>query len=149
MGMLQKISQSTSGKIAVVAVLVVAVAFSIYSATKFFGRSDAVALATDRIFVCSETGKSFHVTIGIGTAIPAYSPYSGKNTGYPAELCYWDKDGSIMKEPTAVLLNQAVGKSGPTFCPYCGRLVVGHNPIPQPGSTPPPTRDQYVALWQR
>jgi len=57
---------------------------------------------------------------------------TGERTLYPAELCYWTKDGKAKSEPTAVLLNDLVGKPGKTFCHDCGRQVVGRNPMPPP-----------------
>lgn len=107
------------------------------------GDSEAVASSRDRVFVCAETGKAFRHEIERGEVMPVYSPHSGETTGYPAELCFWTADGRIQDDPTAVLLNEKVSKAGPTFCPDCNRLVVGHNPHPQPGDTPPPTRNQY------
>jgi len=44
-----------------------------------------------------------------------------------------------------VLLNEATGKPGPTFCPDCGRFVVPHNPSPQMSPKPPPTKQEYEA----
>ena len=72
--------------------------------------------------------KAFRYEIKIGDSVPVKAP-SGEKSGYPAELCYWTKDGQPKEDPTPVLLNQYVGKSGPTFCPDCGRLVVNHNPV--------------------
>src|SRR5947207_2814894 len=57
-------------------------------------------------FVCSETGKAFNYELKEGDSIPVRSPFSGKNTGYPAELCYWTKDGTMKETPTPVLLNE-------------------------------------------
>ncbi|HWP41385.1 MAG TPA: hypothetical protein VNL70_10705 [Tepidisphaeraceae bacterium] len=105
--------------------------------------SEAARLANQRIFVCAQTGKAFSVELRQGLSIPVKSPYTGQPTGYPAELCYWTKDGKPKDEPTAVLMNRWVGKSGPTFCPDCGRLVVGHNPPASPDRKPPPTRQEY------
>ena len=75
--------------------------------------------------------------------MPVLSPFSGKNTGYPAELCYWTKDGSIKTDPTPVLLNTYIGDNSPTFCPDCGRLVVGHNPRAVAGAHAPPTKQEW------
>lgn len=97
-------------------------------------------------FICSQTGKAFRHELTAGEAIPIYSPYSGSNTGYPAELCYWNADGTIKSTPTPVLLNSWIGKPGPTFCPDCGRLVVARNPYPSPNSKPPPTREEYERM---
>jgi hypothetical protein len=142
---MQRFFNSAPGKVLLVLVILGGGVFAYYQIRNVFGESAGAAHANDRIFVCSETGKSFHVTLTASTQVPAYSPFSGKPTGYPAELCYWTADGKIKSEPTAVLMNVYVGKSGPTFCPDCGRLVVGHNPQPHEGSTPPPTKAEYEA----
>ncbi len=107
-----------------------------------FGESDAAAISADRIYIDSATLKPFEHVLKIGETIPVKAP-SGGMTGYPAELCYWTRDGKVKDKPTPVLLNQDVGKPGPTFCPDCGRLVVGHNPRAEPGMRPPPTEEEY------
>ena len=81
-------------------------------------------------FVCTETHKHFEYAMKLGEKWPVPSPYSGKNSGYPAERCYWTRDGKRKSEPTYIILNQNLGKPGDTICPDCGRLVVGHNPPP-------------------
>ena len=110
----------------------------------FGAKSDTSFQSTERVFIDSESMKPFNYELKLNDTIPVSSPFSGKKTGYPAELCYWTKDGKIKEEPTAVLLNETVGKTGPTFCLDCGRLVVGHNPRPAADSTPPPTQAEYV-----
>jgi hypothetical protein len=112
-------------------------------AWRSFGPSAAVVASSHTTCVCGETGKSFDVALEVGMTFPVQSPYSGKKTGYPAEFCYWSKDGQIMKDPTPVLMNSWLGKPGATFCPTCGRLVVPHNPVPSAKASPPPTREQY------
>ena len=108
-------------------------------------RQDATAAAVENpFFVDVESGKSFHQRISADLHVPCKSPFTGKDTGYPAELCYWTKDGKPKADPTAVALNETVGKGGPTFCPDCGRLVVHHNPPAVDGGRPPPTRDEYA-----
>ena len=111
--------------------------------------NEAAALSKDRVMMCSETGKSFKAELGEGSRIPVKSPHSGKNTGYPAEFCYWTKDGQIKQEPTLVLLNQHAGKKPPTFCPDCGRLVTPLNPIPSTGMRPPPTQAEVAQRTRR
>ncbi len=143
----QKFLRTRAGTVCLVIFALASASYGALILKHMFGASEAVSLASDRIFICADTLKSFHVSISTNTPIPAYSPYSGKYTGYPAELCYWDKDGGILKTPTPVLMNSWMGRSGPTFCPYCGRLVVGHNPIAQPGRTPPPTLEEYKARY--
>ncbi|MBK8269586.1 MAG: hypothetical protein IPK83_15305 [Planctomycetes bacterium] len=81
-------------------------------------------------YVCSETGKAFEHIRQMGEMEPVYSPLSKKNTGYRAEKCFWTKDGKIKTTPTYVLLNELIGKPGPTLCPDCGRLVEPHNKRP-------------------
>ena len=105
--------------------------------------NDAAAASRERLFICGETGEPFAHEVEHGESIPVRSPHSGKDTGFPAERCYWTADGTIKDEPTAVLLNEYAGTSGATFCRDCNRLVVGHNPRPEPGDAAPPTRDRY------
>jgi hypothetical protein len=135
--------QTSAGRTTAFVIALVALIGIVVSARRSLGPSDAAVASRDRIFICSETGRSFEVSIDAGMSIPVRSPHSGKNTGYPAELCYWTTDGSTKKTPTPVLVNAVVGKPGPTFCPDCGRLVVGHNPLPLPGKAPPPTEAEY------
>lgn len=86
-------------------------------------------------FLCIETNKHFEYAMHEDEDIPVISPYSGRRTGYPAEKCYWTRDGQRKSEPTFVVLNERLGKKGDTICPDCGRIVVGHNPQP-PESIP-------------
>ncbi|HRK32576.1 MAG TPA: hypothetical protein PLD59_16045 [Tepidisphaeraceae bacterium] len=120
--------------------------YLLYSAA---GGSDAVISSTDRVFICSETGKTFRYTLKVGDMTPVKSPHSGKETGYEPERCYWTADGKPKPEPTYVLLNAAVGKPGPTFCQDCKRLVVGLNPPAGAGEQPPPTEQEYKARGGR
>ena len=96
-----------------------------------------------RWFADAETRQPFQQKIELGMTMPVKSPFTHRATGYPAELCYWTKDGKPKTTPTPVLLNSDLGIDGPTFCPDCGRLVVGHNPAPEPGMKAPPTREDY------
>jgi hypothetical protein len=130
-----------TGKIAaiVVAIGLIGVALYVVKNSLF---SSVVATERDRIFIDSQTGKPFNHELVKGEAIPVDAP-SGQKTGYPAELCYWTKDGQPKSDPTAVLLNSWIGKPEPTFCPDCGRLVVGNNPPASPDRKPPPTEQEY------
>jgi len=110
-----------------------------------FLRGNTPESASYTTYICTETGQSFRHENKMGETLPIYSRFSGKNTGMPAEACYWTTDGKPKIDPTWVLLNEEIGKSGPTFCPDCGRLVVGHNPRARPGMQPPPTRSKYAA----
>ncbi|MCC6676372.1 MAG: hypothetical protein IT436_04445 [Phycisphaerales bacterium] len=84
-----------------------------------------------RTLVDSETGTVFaNHPVSLQETVPFTNPKTGKRTLFPAEACYWTKDGGAKLTPTYVLLNEAVGKPGPTLCPDCGRKVVFHNPLP-------------------
>ena len=124
---------------------ILALPLGVWSVVHYLGPSPAVLASTHGQFICAQTLKPFALTITPGMTLPVPSPYSGKNTGYPAELCYWTSDGRIREAPVAVLLNSCLGKPGPTFCPDCGRLVRSRNPLPVPGS-PPPTRQQFMHM---
>jgi hypothetical protein len=106
--------------------------------------TDAESLAATRMFMDAGANppKPFKHDLTVGESIPVKAPSGGK-TGYPGEACYWNKNGTTKKDPTWVLLKSYTGSSEPTFCPDCGRLVVGHNPPPGPGSRPPPTQEEY------
>ena len=134
----------TSGGRAVGLVLSLAcVAAAVFVLRDSLGGNEATAVSRDRTYICAQTGKPFEYTIKLGDRIPVESPHSGQKTGYPAEMCYWTADGKPKGEPTPVLLNQYAGKSGPTFCPDCKRMVTGQNPPAAPDMKPPPTEDAY------
>jgi hypothetical protein len=140
---LRGLLDSTGGKVVVTTLSVAAISFAVYMCAGFL-KGDTPDFASYTTYVCSETNKPFRHKNEMGESLPIYSPYSGKNTGYPGEACYWTADGEIKTDPTWVLLNEAVGKTGPTFCPDCGRLVVGHNPRPKAGMKPPPTQTEFA-----
>ena len=140
---LKSFLETPRGRVAVIAAGILSLAFLYNSFRVSFGTSSAVSLSKERIFICSETGRSFPVTLEAGMPIPLHSPYSGKNTGYPAELCYWTAEGTVKSTPAAVLMNSVLGKKGATFCPDCHRLVVGHNPPAKEGVPPPLTEIEY------
>lgn len=141
---LKEYMDSVAGKVTAGILIVACVAMVYWSARSSFG-SSAGRMASDRVFVCAKTGKSFSHTLAKGEKLPIYSKYSGENTAYPAEMCTWNADGSIRKEGVPVLLNQYKGNAEPTFCPDCGRLVVGHNPAADPSRKPPPTKAEFQA----
>jgi hypothetical protein len=138
----QEFLKTTGGRLVAGLLFVLAMGFIAYSFWTASASSRFTASSNDRVFVCSETGKSFHYTIKLGDSIPVQSPYSGKATGYPAELCYWTADGKTKEEPTPVLLNTWIGKKGRTFCPDCGRVVVSYNPAPVAGAKAPPKESE-------
>jgi hypothetical protein len=137
---------STPGKIAGVVVALLLVALVWFQVRANLGPSSAAAISNERVFICAETGKTFKVHLTVGTPIPALSPYSKKETGYPPELCFWTADGQVKEEPTYVLLNEYVHKPGPTFCPDCGRLVTLNNRATT--GHPPPTKQELEGRAQ-
>ncbi len=62
---------------------------------------------------------------------------SARRSGYPAEVCMWNDCAA--RGGTWVVLNEVVGRSGPTRCPRCGQRVVAHNPRPGVESDEQPT----------
>jgi hypothetical protein len=134
---------SPTGKVIVFVGISLVVGISLWLNLMPDGQSSLAADSRQRVFICTETLKSFVAEIRVGEPPIAKSPFSGKDTGVPAELCYWTREGTIKEEPTAVLMNSRIGKPEPTFCQDCGRLVVGHNPIPAEGSKPPPLKSEY------
>lgn len=135
----RQILKGPAGKAIALVIVLGGLVFMFQGARNLFGEDSYARKARDRMFVCAETAKAFEYTIKVGDTVPVYSPFSKKNTGFPAQLCFWTKDGKRKDDPTPVLLNQYLGKKGPTFCPDCGRLVVLYNPYPMEGATPPPT----------
>jgi hypothetical protein len=142
----RQVGRWSSGKVATVTGVLIAAVAGGFAVRAYFGASPAGAAAARRTFICSESRKRFEHVLQRGQTIPVRSPYSSRNTGFPAELCYWTADGRIAPSPTPVLLNVYLGKNEPTFCPECGRLVVGHNPRAEPGMRPPPTRAERKSL---
>ncbi len=100
------------------------------------GGESPYSISAERAFMCEETGLPFEYTIKRGDMEPIESPHTGRRTGYSAEKCYWTKDAggnwAAKLEPTFVLLNSklAPNTTEDTYCPDCGKEVVGHNPEP-------------------
>jgi hypothetical protein len=143
MEQLQKWLESTSGKVAGV-ILSIAVIGICLAVVRSSFRSETPDTALSATYIDTATGKPFVHFIKEGEVPPILAP-SGQNTGVQAEPCFWTASGDVKTDPTWVALNDSIGKSGPTFCPDCGRLVVGHNPQPVPGMKPPPTEQEYMA----
>jgi hypothetical protein len=139
---LREFLNSPRGKMISLVGAILMVAIAVFFVWRAMGPSEAEISARDRVFVDAKTMKPFEHALKMGDLIPVNAPSGGK-TGYPAELCYWTKDGGVRKEPYVVLLKSWLGDNGPTFCPDCGRLVVGHNPPAMPGAKPPPTQAEY------
>jgi hypothetical protein len=142
---LREFFRTSGGKAAAVAVVVAAGVALWYSVKGNFGGDPAMAMTNDPVFIDTE-GHSWNQKVSAGMeAPPVKSPFTGKKDGYPAELCYWTKEGTIRSKPFPVLLNKWIDKPGPTFCPDCGRLVTEHNKTPQEHPKPPPTEAEYDA----
>jgi hypothetical protein len=137
--------KGTAGKVVAIVLILIGVVAIYLSVKSNLGESEAAFNSRSRMFMCSETGKTFRYEVKEGEPFPVMSPFSGKKTGYTPEECWWTKDGKIRTEPYYVLLNEVTHKPGPTFCPDCGRLVIAHNPHPLSGDKPPPTKEQYAA----
>lgn len=136
---------SGAGKAVAGGVIALALFALLLSIRSTFRQSRAAEESRERLFICSQTLKTFDFELNRGATIPAISPYTGQPTGYPAELCYWTRDGGSKSTPTPVCLNAYRGIREPTFCPDCGRLVIGHNPVPSAGAAPPPLQEEYAA----
>lgn len=141
---LREFLNSPRGKTISIGVVTVIILMAGFLVWRNFGASETEVIARDRMYIDAKTMKPFEHELKIGDTIPTDAPSGGK-TGYPAELCYWTKDGKEKKDPTPVLLKSWLGQTGPTFCPDCGRLVVGHNPSPATGVKVPPTQAEFEA----
>lgn len=99
----------------------------------FTGPPSAAAETRQRDLIDAKTGKQYlKFKIPPNSRFPYTNPDTGEATLYPAELCYWTRDGKAKLPPTYVLLNEYAGRPGDTICPDCGRKVVPHNPMPPP-----------------
>lgn len=113
------------------AMLALVAAISLFIFQIFGGPPTAAAQSQTLTAIDSESNEVFKdVPLKIGDTAPWANPRTGRRTLFPAEPCYWTKDGKAKIEPTMVLLNDYAGKPGPTLCPDCGRKVVGRNPMP-------------------
>jgi hypothetical protein len=65
-----------------------------------------------------------------GVAAPYKSSKTGAMAVWPAEKCFWTREGKAKLVPTLVLLNSYVNNEGETLCPDCNRRVVPRNPAP-------------------
>lgn len=100
------------------------------------GPDRGVALSETRVFMCAECGKQFTITLKIGDMEPFECPSCGAKASYLTEKCCWTKgengEWKAKLEPTYVILKNRIDPDSTekTFCPDCGREVVGHNPLP-------------------
>jgi hypothetical protein len=93
-------------------------------------RNDPARAAFTLTLMDIETREVFHLPIKAEEHLPFTNPKTGHKTLYPVEACYWTKDGKAKLEPTLVVLEETMGKPGPTKCPDCGRIVRHMNPQP-------------------
>jgi len=134
---------SPTGRILGGVFLVACIGTAIYSAYSTVSSDAATLMSTQRMYMDSKTGQAFPHTLAMGDATPIDAPSGGK-TGFPAEACFWTKDGKIKTDPTWVLLEEYTkSPATPTFCPDCSHRVVGLNPQPGPNDKPPQTKEQY------
>lgn len=99
--------------------------------SSLFARDPMVDASRTRPAKDSATGADFpDFLMTPGDPPPWKNPITGQETLWPAELCYWTRDGKATLTPTLVILNQYTGLPGKTTCPDCGREVVRHNPTP-------------------
>ncbi|MCH7876607.1 MAG: hypothetical protein IH965_15120 [Gemmatimonadetes bacterium] len=93
--------------------------------------ADPGARSRVRVAIDAESQAVFtRFKVADGDTVPWRNPRTRRRTLYPAEKCFWTRDGRFTPEPTYVLLNEYVGVADPTICPDCGRVVVAHNPLP-------------------
>jgi hypothetical protein len=117
---------AVAGVVVGVGVLVWAVMSS-----SLFRRDPMVDAARLRPAVDVETGTAFpEFRMPTDDSPPWKNPSTGQETVWPAEQCFWTRDGKAKLEPTLVVLNEYLGRTGRTICPDCGREVVRHNPMP-------------------
>src|SRR4051795_7976899 len=105
MDKLRQFFASTAGKVTATILGVIGLGILVWAVKGNFGVSEAGALSRDRIYIDAKTGKAYEYSIKEGDTVPVTAPSGGK-TGYPAELCFWTKDGKIKQDPTPVLLNE-------------------------------------------
>jgi len=109
--------------------IIASIAFIAYQI--FPSSVSAGAESRRRTLIDAETGEVFEdFPIRDGDRQPWTNPKTGKPSLFPAERCFWTRDGKAKLTPTWVLLNRYANKPGDTICPDCGRRVVPHNPAP-------------------
>ena len=117
----------------------------------WWAASAAQQSANAPVFIDRVTGQSFYCNVHAGETVPVKSPFTGRRTGYPGTFAWWSANGTPLKKPDIVLLNEYIGKPGPTFDPRTNRLVMPAGLPPTPGQKPPPTKaqyDEYIAKWR-
>ena len=101
------------------------------TSSSLFARDPMVDASLLRPAVDVSTGTNYpEFRMPSDDAPPWISPSTGEATVWPAELCYWTRDGKARLTPTLVVLHEYLGRTDKTLCPDCGREVVRHNPLP-------------------
>lgn len=91
---------------------------------------DPADVTKSRRGIDPESGKVFMIRIVEGESAPWKNPDTGQRTLFPAEACYWTRDGKATLNPTFVFVKAYLGSKEKTYCPDCGREVRTHNPMP-------------------
>ncbi len=120
------------GSIGAGILVIVLIVWSVWGAIS----GDDVAKAANTItHICAETGETFDIELKPDMpGVPRPNPKTGRNTLYPAEICYWNECGP--KGGTPVLMNTYAGREEPTYCPVCGHIVRFRNPRPPSSQAP-------------
>jgi hypothetical protein len=92
--------------------------------------SPDIGKLTQHALKCAECGHVVEYVPAVGDNFPMTCKECGKQTAWIAEACFWTKDGKAKRDPTWVLVKKQMGLEGRTYCPDCGKEVVGHNPRP-------------------
>ncbi len=110
---------------------VIALALVVIAARGIWGTFGEAAVPADtRTLMDVETGKLYEMPVTADWGpYPHVNPDTGKKTLYATEVCYANECGK--HGGTHVIMNELLGKEGPTYCPKCGALVRFHNPGPR------------------
>ena len=112
-----------------IAMIIVAALVAAYNL--FGGGPTPGELSRRRDLIDAESGEVFlEHKIPEDGRFPYINPKTSKESLFPVERCYYNKDGSVKLIPTYVLLNSYKNLDTETKCPDCGRRVVPHNPAP-------------------
>lgn len=95
-----------------------------------FGGKDASDFANTIVVIDADSGEVVKGFVPPEGKMAPWSEGSHKRL-YPTERCFYTKDGKVKSEPTYVLVNELIGKEGPTKCPDCGRPVTLRNRSPK------------------
>lgn len=100
------------------------------------GGQSQLDLANERVYMCNECGEFRPHLPREGEIEPLKCPKCGAMAYYETEKCFWTKgsDGEwkAKTQPSFAILKQRIDPNSTeeTFCPDCGRKVVGRNPLP-------------------